>query len=132
MLCLRLALPVALAIAAALVCWRPMVALAESNANNRAAEFVKAHVAKVRPLEVASNLAWWNANVSGRDEDFKEREKAQNRIDEALSNPTAFAEVKEIKTKGGVNDPIVAREIDLLYLQYLEKQVDPSLLKQIV
>src|SRR5581483_9133960 len=30
-----------------------------------------------------------------------------------------------------IDDKLLARQIDLLYLQYLEKQVDPALLKQI-
>ena len=34
----------------------------------------------VRPLEIKANLAWWNANTSGKDEDFKLKEKAQNQI----------------------------------------------------
>src|SRR5439155_3666597 len=37
-----------------------------------------------------------------------------------------------IKTSGGIEDPSVARQIDLLYLAYLEKQVDPALLKKLV
>ena len=36
----------------------------------RAKKFIAAHEAKMRPLEVAGNLAWWNANTTGKDEDF--------------------------------------------------------------
>src|SRR5438067_451190 len=104
---------------------------ADADATQRAQRFVSKHEAKLRPLELAGNLAWWNANVTGKDEDFQEKIRAQNRIDEALADPAAFKELKEIKTQGGIDDPIVAREIDLLYLAYLEKQVDPALLKKI-
>jgi peptidyl-dipeptidase A len=75
-------------------------------------------------------MAWWKANTTGRDEDFKEKEEAQNRIDEVLSNRDAFKEVKAIKDAGGIDDPVVARAIDVIYLAYLEKQVDPALLKK--
>jgi peptidyl-dipeptidase A len=113
--------------------WRCASAVAaDADATQRAQLFVSEHETKLRPLEVAGNLAWWNANVTGQDEDFREKIRAQNRIDEALANPAAFKELKEIKTKGGIDDPIVAREIELLYLAYLEKQVDPALLKKIV
>src|SRR5207237_6479769 len=95
-------------------------------------KFIDAHVAKLRPLEIKAGLAWWDANVSGKDEDFKRKEEAQNRIDEALANSEAFKELKAIKTSGGIEDPSVARQIDLLYLAYLEKQVDPALLKKLV
>jgi len=131
MLWLRLLFPVALAILSILVVLRPVAVSANPEGSTRAAKFVKAHEAKLRPLEVAAGLAWWNANISGKDEDFKEKERTQNRIDEALANPEAFREIKEIKGQGGIDDPVLAREIDVLYLAYLEKQVDPELLKKI-
>jgi peptidyl-dipeptidase A len=110
----------------------PMVIHASPEMTERARKFVAAHESKIRPLEQAANLAWWNANVTGKDEDFEKKIEAQNRIDEALSDSNQFRELKQIKESGQVDDPIVAREINVLYLQYLEKQVDPALLKQIV
>jgi peptidyl-dipeptidase A len=44
---------------------------AENDAASRAREFLAAHEAKVRALERTSALAWWNANISGKNEDFK-------------------------------------------------------------
>jgi peptidyl-dipeptidase A len=130
MLSLRLFLPGLLLLAAVLVISWPTAAFGGA-ANERAQKFVKEHETKVRPLQVAVNLAWWNANTTGKDEDFARKEAAQNRIDEALANPDAFRELKAIKEGGGIGDPILAREIDVLYLAYLEKQVDPALLKKL-
>jgi len=48
-----------------------------------------------------------------------------------LSDPKTFAELKAVK-EGGVRDPLLARQIEVLYLQYLGRQVDPELLKQIL
>jgi peptidyl-dipeptidase A len=113
----------------------PMAARAGADPTDAARKFVAAHEAKLRPLEVTAGMAWWNANVSGKDEDFQKKEDAQNRIDEALADRAAFATLKEIKDankQGQIADKNLARMIDLLYLQYLEKQVDPALLKQIV
>ena len=50
----------------------------------RARQFIAAHEAKVRPLEKMAGIAWWNANVTGKDEDFKAKEDAQNKLDAAL------------------------------------------------
>jgi len=105
-----------------------------ADANDEATAFIKDHVAKMRPLEVLSGIAWWNANVSGNDEDFKKKEEAQNKIDEALSDKKQFERVKPLKAaadKGEIKDALVARQVQLLYLQYLEKQVAPELLKKI-
>jgi peptidyl-dipeptidase A len=99
----------------------------------KAKKFVEAHTAKLRPLEVASSLAWWNANISGKEEDFKTKAEAQNRVDEALANPDAFKEVQQLKKDiKEIDDAITARCIDVLYLTYLEKQVDIKLLKEMV
>jgi peptidyl-dipeptidase A len=105
-----------------------------ADANDEAAAFIKDHVAKIRPLEVQAGIAWWNANITGNDDDFKKKEEAQNKIDEALADKKVFERLKPLKTaadKGEIKDPLVARQVQLLYLQYLEKQVAPELLKKI-
>jgi peptidyl-dipeptidase A len=110
----------------------PWAAFASPDATARARDFIRAYEDQMRPLERAANLAWWNANVTGKDEDFQKKIDAQNRIDEALSSAAKFREVKAIKDGGQIDDPIVARAIVVIYLAYLEKQVDPDLLKQMV
>jgi peptidyl-dipeptidase A len=108
--------------------------MASPEATERAKKFMATHETRVRPLDVASGLAWWNANISGDKGDFKKKEETQNKIDEALANKAQFAELKAIKQlrdKGEVEDKVVARAIDVMYLMYLEKQVDPELLKKI-
>ena len=43
---------------------------ADPATTERAKKFLDAHTAKLRPLEVAAGKAWWDANTSGKDEDF--------------------------------------------------------------
>jgi peptidyl-dipeptidase A len=98
---------------------------------NRAEAFIARHLKEIAPLEKAVNLAWWDANVSGRDEDFQKKEDAQNRLDQALSDTGRFAELKSVRDSLSPSaPPLVRRQIQVLYLQYLEKQVDPALLRQ--
>lgn len=100
-----------------------------------AGNFIAEHEMTVRPLEIAVNRAWWAAYTVGRDQDFKAKEEAQNRLDEALSNKSRFERLEKIRSglKGTIADaqPEVAREIAVLHLQYLEKQVEPELLRKI-
>jgi peptidyl-dipeptidase A len=132
MLWVRLILPLAVLVVAVLASSAPLAALAGSQEAGRARQFVQEYEAKVRPLERAVNLAWWNANVSGKDADFEVKKQAQNRLDKALSDAAAFRTLKEIKDAGKIDDPVLARCIDVLYLAYLEKQVDPALLQKMV
>ena len=100
----------------------------------KAKKFLAAHEARFKPLDVAAGKAWWDANTTGKDEDFKKKEEAQNKIDAALADKAVFAELKglkEAKDQGAIDDKVTARGIDVLYLMYLEKQVDPELLKKI-
>lgn len=106
------------------------VGLVGMGANDTAAKaFIEKHVAAIRPLELEASLAWWRANTTGDEKEFKLKELAQNKLDAALADTGKFAELKAIH-EGTIEDPIVKRQIQLLYLQYLEKQVDPALLKQ--
>ena len=57
-----------------------LVAHARSADDARARKFIAEHEARIRPLEKSASLAWWNANVSGKDEDFKAKEQAQNKL----------------------------------------------------
>lgn len=134
MLSIRFALAILLIAGLLAVVALPVTARGDTAANERARRFIAGHEAKVRPLEVAAGKAWWDANISGKDEDFGRKEQAQNRIDEALADRAKFAELKTLKDANKekrIDDPLLARQVDLLYLQYLEKQVDPNLLKKI-
>lgn len=104
---------------------------AEPASDARAKQFVARYEKTVRPLEVEVSRLWWNANVSGKDEDYKAKEDAENRLDQMLSDPKTFAELKAIH-ESRVADPVLAREIHVLYLGYLAKQLDPELLQQMV
>jgi peptidyl-dipeptidase A len=120
-------------VAALLAVSAPLGAHDGSDVTERARRFVRQHDSKVRPLEVAAALAWWDANVSGKPEVFARKVEAQNRLDAGLSDPKAFAELKELREhRKKIGDPVLARAVAVLYLQYLEKQVDTELLRKMV
>ena len=110
-----------------------VVLSAEGDAANeaRARQFVQRHERTIRPLEIEVGRRWWDANVSGKDEDYRLKEEAETRLDLQLADPQAFAELAAIR-QGKLGDRLLARQIDVLYLQYLARQVDPELLKAIL
>ena len=103
---------------------------ADAEGTGKARKFIDDYTARMRPLETAANKAWWDANITGKDEDFKRKEEAQNKIDAVLSDKDTFKTVKALKESKDIDDPVVKRAIDIIYLAYLEKQLDPELLKQ--
>src|SRR5262249_55570151 len=93
--------------------------------------FIKGHERRIRPLDVAAGLAWWKANTTGDDAAFKAKVEAQNKIDAALADKKVFAELKKLHDKkADIDDAVTRRTIEVLYLLYLEKQVDVALLKK--
>src|SRR5262245_59343437 len=97
--------PLALTLFVAVMTW-PIAVVARLAEAARAKPFIAKHEAAINPLEIAASLAWWNANTTGSKEDFKRKEEAQNRIDEALSSKTTFAELKAIHAaRTNIDDP---------------------------
>ena len=84
-----------------------------------------------RPLEVEAGRRWWDANVTGSDMAYQLKQEAENQLDSALADRDRFARLKQCNASK-LADPLVARQIRLLYLQAVPKQVDPELLKQMV
>ena len=105
-------------------------AIAEPKDNDsRAKQFIARHEATIRPLEIESSRCWWEANTTGSDEAFRKKEEIETRLNLLLANHETFSELKAIR-QGPIHDPLVARQIAVLYLQYLGRQIDPELIKE--
>ncbi len=97
---------------------------------NRMKEFISGYEAKVIPLYKESALASWEANVNGTDEAWARSEKASVAYVSFFADGEAFAELKELKASGLVTEPLLARQLDLLYNMYLQGQIDTSLISE--
>lgn len=106
-------------------------ASADPGTTKKAKAFLDAFTSKVRPLDTAANYAWWDAMMTGEKEAFKRKEDAQNKLDTLLADQAQFAELKALKESGKIDDPVVKRAIDVVYLLLLEKQVDAALLQEL-
>jgi peptidyl-dipeptidase A len=128
MITMRFTLLILAALLAALWMMSPS-ASADPGGTKKAKEFLDAFTKKIRPLDVAANRAWWDANMTGKKEAYKAKEEAQNKVDALLADKTQFAELKAIK-QSDIDDPVTKRAIDIVYLICLEKQLDAELLKE--
>jgi peptidyl-dipeptidase A len=94
--------------------------------------FISSHVKKIKPLAKQQSLASWEAATTGKSEDYKKASRTTLKIRQIYSNPQEFALVKSWKESGQVKDPLLARQLDVLYRSYLGNQIEPKLLKKIV
>ncbi|MCX6997515.1 MAG: M2 family metallopeptidase [Kiritimatiellaeota bacterium] len=83
---------------------------------------------KFKPLSKASALAWWTSSITGKDEDFKKRMDLEMQMNRLYADRKAFAQLKAWRAAGTVQNPLLHRQLDILYLNHLGYQVDTKLL----
>ena len=86
----------------------------------------------VKPLRTESNLAMWDGSISGNQADFEKSAQAQEKVTAYLSNKEIFEQLKAFKESGKIVDPILSRQLDVVYNQFLANQADIELLNEII
>lgn len=96
----------------------------------RMRDFISSYEEEAIPLYKESALASWDANITGTAEAWDRNEKASVAYISYYTDKEAFASLKEMKESGKVKDPILARQLDLLFNMYLAGQIDTSLISE--
>jgi hypothetical protein len=91
-----------------------------------------AYVAKFKPLFLRSAKAWWVANTTGSDAAYAEKKQAEAALVDLHSDKTTYAKLKALRDGGQVADPVLKRELEVMYHTFLGGQGDPALHKKIV
>ncbi len=94
--------------------------------------FIQAHVEQVEPLATKVNLTYWDAATTGKKEKFQELEQLQLEIRRVYSDPNDFDRLKAFRERGRLVDQQLARQLEKLYLAYLQNQIEPELITRIV
>ena len=97
---------------------------------NKLRTFISKLEVDVIPLSKEAAVASWDASITGKDEDYKRSEEAQIKLIKIFSDPTLFAELKEIKESNLIQDSILKREMEVLYPNFLRNQVSNELLEK--
>jgi peptidyl-dipeptidase A len=96
----------------------------------RMKKFISYYEAKAIPLSREAALTSWNANISGTDADWALSEKTSFELAKFYTDAKAFSELKTLKESGAIQDPLLARQLVLLYDAYLAGQVDTALIAE--
>lgn len=86
---------------------------------------------KIIPLYKEMNLAYWNASISGKKEDFDKTAELQNQWTAVFADRKGFEFLKKVKSEGGLKDEIKNRELEVLYNQFAQNQADTTKLNAI-
>lgn len=96
----------------------------------RMRKFAADYETTIIPLYIQASLASWDANISGKDEDWARSEKASFELAKIYTDSASFSELKEIKESGMISDSLLSRQLELLYNSFLGGQVEPALLEE--
>lgn len=108
---------------------------ASTKLNEAEREFTALHdayIVQYKPRYLESRQAWWESNTTGTDEAFARRRDADNALVELHSDPATFAKLRVLREGGQVRNPMLRRELDVMYRTFLAHQADPQLQKRIV
>jgi peptidyl-dipeptidase A len=97
---------------------------------------VDALTARLRPLEIAANKAWWRASTEASDETERLRIATDGALREALGDVSAFAQVRDALAAAGPRsadrEDLERRQLEVLYDRALPHQVPADLRAELV
>ncbi|HET7010338.1 MAG TPA: M2 family metallopeptidase, partial [Anaerolineales bacterium] len=93
--------------------------------------FIEETTRLAAPLEKAYNLAEWNAASLGTPEAIQAQEKAQTAYMRFWADPKRYQTAKELSASANGVEPLLARQIRLIYLTAGMNQQDQATLEQI-
>jgi peptidyl-dipeptidase A len=96
----------------------------------RLRDFITAYENKVQPIYKQANIASWDASISGKAEDWERAEQAQLQLTELHASKEDFTILRTIREANSIIDPLLQRQLSVLYHSFLYNQADISKLKE--
>ncbi|NOT35036.1 MAG: peptidase M3 [Candidatus Eisenbacteria bacterium] len=84
------------------------------------------------PLHLEYHEATWKFQVSGDASAERESAELETRIRKVLARPESFRVLDEARSSGGVTDPLLARQLAMLYNEHRSQQIPPAHIERIV
>lgn len=94
--------------------------------------FLTKYYQKIKPLYKETNLAYFNATVTGNKEEYKNWEDKTLALTKIYTNKEEFELLKKVRAANILDDEKQKRELELIYLSYLGNQIDEKILEQII
>ncbi|MCF8243395.1 MAG: M2 family metallopeptidase [Melioribacteraceae bacterium] len=87
---------------------------------------------KVVDLSKETNLAYFNATISGKPEDYQKASELQLKLSKVYSDKEDFERIKKFKESNELDDQVLKRQVELIYNNYASYQFNEELLKEII
>jgi peptidyl-dipeptidase A len=98
----------------------------------RLEESIARLVARLEPLSLAYNLAYWRASVTSDADAEEEVARHDTALRTLFSSREEYAALRAIADAGGVREPRLARTLTLLLHAYRGQQIEPAAIERLV
>ena len=93
--------------------------------------FLNHYETVIAPLMTSYNQSQWDAYITGEQSYFERTNMFSLKIDSVYQDKDSFAYLNRLQQKGIIEDPPLKRQLEILINDYLSKQIDPVLNKEI-
>ncbi len=95
-------------------------------------DFIKKFEAKYIPLAKESTLASWVAETSGKEDAYKKSADLEFKVSQIFADKKDFETLKKFKEAKDITDPLLKRQLDILYNDFLGQQIDSAKTKAMI
>jgi len=94
-------------------------------------DFIQSYEAKVDPAYKKAATMQFDAQISGKENDYKKSSQAQIDLSKIFSNKNDYATIKKLK-KLKITDKNLKRQLELIYNAYTSSQIAPEKLEAMI
>ncbi|MFQ5603997.1 MAG: M2 family metallopeptidase [bacterium] len=94
--------------------------------------FLSEYEAKVIDLSKEQALAYFEATISGAEQDYKRSADLEFQLSKIYASKEDFVKLSTLKQSNAISNPLLKRQLEVLYNAYLSKQIDEDKLKQMI
>lgn len=95
-------------------------------------DFINYYESKVINLSKDLSIAYFEATISGKKEDYEKAASLQLELNKIYSNKNDFCRLKEFKESGLITEPQLKRQLELIFNAFASNQYDELLMEKIV
>lgn len=95
-------------------------------------DFIQNFEIRVKELTHKAHLAYYNASLSGKQEDYKYASELQLDLEKRFADKSDFKLLQEFKNSSSIEEPFLKRQLSLLYNAYAGNQIEETLLEEII
>ncbi|HBX52677.1 MAG: hypothetical protein A2275_17460 [Bacteroidetes bacterium RIFOXYA12_FULL_35_11] len=86
---------------------------------------------KIKPLSKESNIAYFNASISGNPDDYQKSENLQIELNKIFSDTGYYSKLKKIKEANTIKNDTLRRQLEVYYNAFIENHADTEKLNAI-